>query len=379
MKWLFYSGILLLIIFEAANVYFIMPMPGSQRMDSLAVAYFLFSWRWIFRGLFVVLIILGLKNAWFGSKVLTILFLVLAGLAIRMINFKMAADHMFLPPSQVILQDAKSNVISEDRLVIGVENNDDARAYPIQFLGYHHQVRDTIGGMPIMVTYCTVCRSGRVYQPWVNGHGETFRLVGMDHFNAMFEDRTTKSWWRQENGEAVAGPLKGMSLPEWPCIQTSLRTWLQWHPASLVMQPDSTFKEAYADESDFEAGRLKGKLTLYDTASWHEKSWIAGVIIGDASKAYDWNELKRKKLIQDVIQNQPIIILVSDQNRNLAGFKRIKVEQHFEMKGDTLSDGINTYDLNGHSYQTGVQALSRIAVYQEYWHSWRTFHPTTTR
>ena len=30
----------------------------------------------------------------------------------------------------------------------------------------------------------------------------------------MFEDATTGSWWRQANGEAVAGPLEGMTLPE---------------------------------------------------------------------------------------------------------------------------------------------------------------------
>ena len=36
----FYAGIAGLILFEIANVYFIMPMPGSQQMDSLAIAYF---------------------------------------------------------------------------------------------------------------------------------------------------------------------------------------------------------------------------------------------------------------------------------------------------------------------------------------------------
>ena len=42
-----------------------------------------------------------------------------------------------------------------------------------------------------MVTYCTVCRTGRVFSPIVEGQPETFRLVGMDHFNAMFEDEGT--------------------------------------------------------------------------------------------------------------------------------------------------------------------------------------------
>ena len=35
MNRLFYAGVLCLALFEAANVYFIMPMPGSQRMRSI--------------------------------------------------------------------------------------------------------------------------------------------------------------------------------------------------------------------------------------------------------------------------------------------------------------------------------------------------------
>ena len=34
-------GLLLLVVFEVANVYFIMPLPGSQRMRSLELAYLL--------------------------------------------------------------------------------------------------------------------------------------------------------------------------------------------------------------------------------------------------------------------------------------------------------------------------------------------------
>ena len=45
MKSLFYSGMLLLIVFEVANVFFIMPMPGSQEMESIGLAYFLYSKR----------------------------------------------------------------------------------------------------------------------------------------------------------------------------------------------------------------------------------------------------------------------------------------------------------------------------------------------
>jgi hypothetical protein len=43
MKKLFFLGITLLVLFEVANVYFITPLPYSQRMRSIDVAYALHS------------------------------------------------------------------------------------------------------------------------------------------------------------------------------------------------------------------------------------------------------------------------------------------------------------------------------------------------
>jgi hypothetical protein len=77
-----------------------------------------------------------------------------------MTNFKMAADHMFYQPKKLLMVAADSNKVDAERLVIGVNHNGEARAYPIQFIGYHHQVQDTVGGKPVIVTYCTVCRTG---------------------------------------------------------------------------------------------------------------------------------------------------------------------------------------------------------------------------
>jgi hypothetical protein len=235
MKKIFWLGIIGLLVFEILNVYFIMPMPGSQEMNSIDAAYFLNKWRWLFRALFGVMIITGLLKSTWKRKWLLIIPITIVAAVVFMANFKMAADHMFYQPDKLLLVNAVDNKVDSQRLVIGIINNGEAKAYPIRFLGYHHQVQDTIGGKPVIVTYCTVCRTGRVFEPVVNGKPEKFRLVGMDHFNAMFEDQTTKSWWRQVNGEAITGKLKGQQLPEFFSTQTSLVKWLQLNPASLIM------------------------------------------------------------------------------------------------------------------------------------------------
>ena len=356
-----------------------MPLPGSQEDQTIDLAYFLHSKRWIIRSLLLLLLIVGVKSAWKSSKLLTIFGVIIACAVTYMTHFKMSADTMFYQPTILKVVPADKSEISPDRIVLGVSINGESKAYPIQYLGYHHQVRDTIGGKPIMITYCTVCRTGRVFEPLVNSQPETFRLVGMDHYNAMFEDKSTKSWWRQATGDAVAGPLKGSSLPEVESIQASLKTWLQLHPESLIMEPDTNFKQAYDDMTDFESGRPEGRLTRYDSTSWNDKSWIAGIELDGESRAYDWNELTRKEVINDVIGRNPVAVIVSKDRRSLFAFRRVSADQVLSFRNDTLTDGKVDFLLSGLPIDTAVMPLKMIQVYQEYWHSWRTFHPETTR
>ena len=376
MKKLFWFGLLGLFLFEIANVYFIMPMPGSQQMNSIDLAYFLYKWRWVFRGLFAAMIIVGLFRSQWKRKWPLVFPIAIVAAVVYMTNFVMAADHMFYQPKKVLMLSAAGNKVDSNRLVIGVTNNGEAKAYPIQFLGYHHQVQDTVGGKPMIITYCTVCRTGRVYESLVNGKPEKFRLVGMDHFNAMFEDATTKSWWRQVNGEAITGKLKGQQLPEVFSTQTSLTDWLQLNPNSLVMQADENFIKSYDSTFQFESGASKSKLTGTDSLSWKDKSWVVGVKAGKETKAYDWNQLIKEKLIQDKIGSTPVLIVLSKNDKSFFAFERPADNSTFSLNRDTLISGNYRYRIDGKGIDTSF-SLKPLPATQEFWHSWRTFNPGT--
>jgi hypothetical protein len=376
---LFWTGVIGLAVLEVALVYFIMPMPGSQRMRSIDLAYQLYTWRWALRGLFGVLLLVGVVPTWKASgraRFAVPVALVALGGIMYAFNFQMAADEMFLQPTIVDMQPATSNKVALDRLVVGIAMDGHAKAYPLQFIGYHHQVRDTLAGHPILVSYCTVCRTGRVFTPTVNGSLETFRLVGMDHFNAMFEDQTTHSWWRQANGEAIIGPLKGTAMPELPSVQVSLRQWLKLHPETLVMQADPTFTSEYAKDYAYERGTKTGGLTGTDTASWHDKSWVIGVALKGAAKAYDWKRLRREHVINDAVGGVPIVIALGPDSVSFFAFQRPDDATRFAVAGDSLVAGTTSFALNGRG-PSGT--LAAVNASQEFWHSWRTFQPATER
>jgi hypothetical protein len=371
--------VLALAAFEIAGVYFIMPLPGSQRMRSLSAAYALYQSRWIVRGaLGVTLAAVTIRLAPRPGRFRWVMPVLgtAVGALIWFVNFRMAADQMFRQPTVVRMANSADNRVALDRLVVGIEINGDARAYPLQFIGYHHQVRDSVGGQPVLVSYCTVCRTGRVFTPVVDGQLESFRLVGMDHFNAMLEDVRTGSWWRQANGEAVVGPRLGTVLPEIPSRQVTLGLWLSLYPHSRVMQGDPAFAAQYAKDYAYERGTSTSRLTGTDRRSWQDKSWVIGLTVEGKSRAYDWQQLLSTRAINDTLGGVPVVLALATDRASFFAFVRPSAALQFTMDGDSLSaDGVR-YALNGRSANG---ALTPIKASQEFWHSWRTFQPTTDR
>ena len=94
--------LMLLIIFECLRVYLIMPLPGSQQFDSIELAYFLGSNKWMIRLIgylivFIPLILIiryGIKNEKIIIGVLTLVYLII----FYVFTFQMEAYKMFYQP-----------------------------------------------------------------------------------------------------------------------------------------------------------------------------------------------------------------------------------------------------------------------------------------
>jgi hypothetical protein len=381
-----FIALLLLFSAEILRVYFLMPFPGSQVRNTVSYAYWLDqSIVWI-RVLALLLVCFALlaafKNGRTWAKILLPLILVAYAVVFFSFNFRLQADKIFYQPVNKSFTDAGNSDMDRSKLVIGVMIDGQAKAYPIQLIGYHHQVMDTVGNTPVMITYCTVCRSARVYSPVVNGKQESFRLVGMDHFNAVFEDATTKSWWQQATGMAITGPLKGQVLKEFPASQMTLDAWLRRYPGSLVMKPDTIFMDHYFGLEDYDKGTMRSDLVRRDLASWQHNSWIVGVMTNFSSKAYDWNELLQKKIIQDSVDKLPILLTIENDSASFHVYDR-RVDDamlSFQLSGDkdllVDEETHSSWNMDGvciHGALMGKRLLP-VRSYNEFWHSWQTFH-----
>lgn len=69
------------------------------------------------------------------------------------------------------------------------------------------------------------------------------------------------------------------------------------------------------------------------------------------------------------------MIALSGDGQSFAAFQRNSNDEIFIIRNDSLVSDKNKYDFAGRSYNGSK--LRSIKAYQEFWHSWKTFHPDT--
>ncbi len=125
--------------------------------------------------------------------------------------------------------------------VLVVDIDGDVRAYPIQILMWHEIVNDTVGGIPLAITYCPLCNSAISFERTVRGVETTFGTSGsLYNANLVMYDRTTESLWNQLDGRAVIGLLAGEVLTQIPSSTVTWKTFREFRPDAKVLDRNRT-------------------------------------------------------------------------------------------------------------------------------------------
>ena len=145
-------------------------------------------------------------------------------------------DPKFVPVSEV-------TDLADTEPVIGVTVNGEARAYPLGILTQHEIVNDTIGGVPVTVTYCPLCNSSIVFDRRVDGQVLDFGTTGkLRNSDLVMYDRQTESWWQQFSGKAIVGKMTGKTLKMLPSRQESFARFRARAPNGKVLVSNRPFR-----------------------------------------------------------------------------------------------------------------------------------------
>jgi hypothetical protein len=132
--------------------------------------------------------------------------------------------------------------------VIFVQVGEESRAYPLQILTWHEIVNDTVGELPLTVTFCPLCNTAIAFKRTVNGQVLDFGTTGRLRFsNLIMYDRQTETWWQQANGEAIAGELLGTQLEFYPAAIISWDEFRTTYPDGKVLSRDTGISRSYGE------------------------------------------------------------------------------------------------------------------------------------
>ena len=278
-----------------------------------------------------------------------------------------------------------SQFVSDSDVVIGLEINGDARAYPLFILVWHEIVNDVVGGTPVAVTYCPLCYTNQVFERIVNGNEVEFGTSGkLYQSNLLMYDRWTDSYWSQGLGMAVTGKLSGIQLKTIPFDVITWGDWKKLHPDSLVLTTDTGHLRSYATDpyGDYYTDpRIIFPVDNMDDRM-HPKEIILGFHEDGIYKAYKQNDVELHNVINDNI-GETSLMLVSLFPQNSRAFDRnlngeILQFQYVDGKiTDAKTESVWSYDGLAISGPLEGNYLTRISMEPEFWFSWVAFHPDT--
>lgn len=204
--------------------------------------------------------------------------------------------------------------LEDQEPVIFITIDGDARAYPLQIMTWHEIVNDTVGGIPVAVTFCPLCNTGLVFErPTIEGETLTFGTSGnLRNSDLVMYDRQTESWWQQFTGEAIVGDLTGTQLAFIPSGMISWADYKTNYPDGKVLSRDTGHnrdygRNPYVGYDDVNAspflfsGEVDDRLRPMDR--------VVGVLLEEKTgKAYPYLTLQEDKVINDTLEGTPLVV-----------------------------------------------------------------------
>jgi len=209
--------------------------------------------------------------------------------------------------------------------VIAVVEQGEAKAYPLQILIWHEIVNDTVGGRPVVVTFCPLCNTSLVFERRERGRELTFGTTGnLRRSDLVMWDRQTQSWWQQATGEAIVGELTGTTLRRITSLVLSFEEFGRAYPEGLVLSREAANEEAKAKTG---SGRHYGQNPYagYDRADtspisafWGNaaldprlppKARVAVATFASPPIAYPIDDLSLAVAVNDVVGGRQVALL----------------------------------------------------------------------
>jgi hypothetical protein len=287
--------------------------------------------------------------------------------------------------------------------VILVKVGQKARAYPLQILIWHEIVNDTVGGVPLVVTFCPLCNTAIAFERDFKGRLLDFGTTGrLRYSNLIMYDRQTETWWQQATGEAIAGELAGSQLNFYPAAIVSWQEFKAAHPDGRVLSRDTGFDREYGRNPYTGYDDVNNPPFLYrgpqTPGILPPVARVLAVELNQEAVAYPYDVLQKVRLVNNNVGGQPVVVFWEAGTASaldaisVAGGKDVGTanaytrivdgqELNFFVEGERILDRETGSEWNALglalSGKLAGKSLAPVVAINHFWFSWAAFKPDT--
>ncbi len=306
---------------------------------------------------------------------------------------------------QFVSHTAAQEWLAANEPVVVLEINGAARAYPLQILTWHEIVNDTIGDVPVAVTFCPLCNSAIVFDRRVEGEVYEFGVSGLlRNSDLVMYDRTSESLWQQFTGEAIIGDLTGAQLTFLPSSLVSFADFQAAYPEGMVLSRDTGFNRRYGVNPYTNYDATGGTPFLFDgkiderLPAMERVVAVTHTVTDDSTVdiAYPFSQLAEQGVVNDT--EHTLVVFHLPGTSSALGASQIAEGEDVGATGvfdPRLDDQLLTFRREGTTIvdqQTGStwnvlgqatsgafagRQLTPIIHGNHFWFAWVAFHPDT--
>ncbi|MBS3776809.1 MAG: DUF3179 domain-containing protein [Bacteroidales bacterium] len=222
--------------------------------------------------------------------------------------------------------------------VIAVSLNGRAKAYPLNMLAMHEISNDTLGGIPILPSYCPLCNSALVFDRRLKHQEEEhlleFEVSGMLRYsNLILADKQTETWWQQLSAKGLAGKLAGAELKIIPSMIITVKEFFESYPKGKILSPETGTKaeNRYGTNPyvnyDEEDGKPMEKYFPHEKISGRLPAMERVLEIKSENRGYriyPFSEIRNKEVINDEFGSKKIVVFYRDEKVSILDESNIR-------------------------------------------------------
>jgi hypothetical protein len=199
--------------------------------------------------------------------------------------------------------------------VVALDIGGDARAYPLAILTWHEIVNDTVGDVPVIVTFCPLCHTALVFERQLEGTLHDFGVSGnLRLSDLVMYDRQTETWWQQATGLGIVGELTGAKLAFVPSQLISLDQFAAAYPDGIVLSRDTGHRRDYGRNPYIGYDTIDQQPFLFDGVTDgrlapKERVVTLGEQSSDSPLSIPYSELRQVGAVNLDFEGQPTVAL----------------------------------------------------------------------